>query len=113
MTTEHLNSEFKRVEGQLKSYILLITASVADAEDIVQDTFIKATEKLNTFKGQSSLKTWIFAIASNLAKDNLRAKKRWVENVTDITKNAALDNPHFFEEAIHIRNTSPHGQFEI
>jgi RNA polymerase sigma-70 factor (ECF subfamily) len=113
MTTEHLTREFKQAEGQLKSYILRITASTVDAEDIVQDTFIKATEKLNTFKGQSSLKTWIFAIASNLAKDNLRARKRWVENVTDITKKAALSNSIFFEEAMHIRNTSPQGQFEI
>ncbi len=113
MTTELLAKEFEQSGGQLKSYILRITASVADAEDIVQDTYIKASEKLGTFKGQSSLKTWLFAIASNLAKDNLKARKRWVENVTDITKEAALSNPQFFREAMHIRTTSPQGQFEI
>ncbi|MEP7143846.1 MAG: RNA polymerase sigma factor [Ferruginibacter sp.] len=113
MTTEQLAKEFEQSGGQLKSYILRITASIADSEDIVQDTYIKASEKLNTFKGQSSIKTWLFAIASNLAKDSLRARKRWVENVTDITKEAALSDPRFFKEAMLIHTTSPQGQFEI
>jgi RNA polymerase sigma-70 factor (ECF subfamily) len=113
MTTEQLTEEFERSRGQLKSYILRITASVADAEDIVQDTYVKATEKLDTFKEQSSIKTWFFAIASNLAKDNLRARKRWIENVNDIAKEAALANPQFFQESMHIRTSSPQGQFEI
>jgi RNA polymerase sigma-70 factor (ECF subfamily) len=113
MKTEQFTKEFEQSSGQLKSYILRITASVADTEDIVQDTYIKATEKLGTFKGQSSLKTWLFAIASNLAKDNLRARRRWVENVTDITKEAALSDPRFFQEAMHIRANSLQGQFEI
>ncbi len=113
MTTEQLTKEFEQCGAQLKSYILRITASVADAEDIVHDSFIKAAEKLDTFKGQSSLKTWIFAIASNLAKDNARAKKRWVENVTDIAREAALTNPEFFKGAMHIHTTSPQAQFEI
>ena len=113
MTTELFTQEFEGIRGQLKSYLLRITASIADAEDIVQDTYIKALEKLNTFRGESTLKTWLFTIASNLAKDNLRAKKRWVENVTDITKQAALSNRQFFEEAMHIRQTSPQGQFEV
>jgi RNA polymerase sigma-70 factor, ECF subfamily len=113
MTAEELTKEFEQSNGQLKSYILRITASVADAEDIVHDTYIKASEKLDTFKGRSSVKTWLFAIASNLAKDNLRARKRWVENVTDITKEAAMADPQFFREAMLIRATSPQGQFEI
>jgi RNA polymerase sigma-70 factor, ECF subfamily len=113
MTTEQLTKEFEQSGAQLKSFILRITASVADSEDILQDTYIKASEKLNTFKGQSSLKTWLFSIASNLAKDNLRARKRWVDNVTDIAKEAAHSNPDFFRESMLIRTTSLQGQFEI
>ena len=90
MNTAQFNQEFESNLGQLKSYLLRITASVADAEDIAQDTYIKALEKLNTFRADSSLKTWVFTIASNLAKDNLRAQKRWTENVTDISRAAAL-----------------------
>lgn len=112
MTIELFNQEFEDIVGQLKSFILRITASIADAEDIVHDTYLKALDKLHTFRGGSSLKTWVFTIASNLAKDNLRAQKRWTENVTDITKEAALNNRQFFQEAMNIRMTSPHGQYE-
>ncbi len=90
-----------------------MTASVHDTEDIVQDTYIKAVGKLNTFRGDSSLKTWLFAIASNLAKDNLRAQKRWTENVGDICREEAMGNQQFFQEAMQIRATSPQGAFEI
>lgn len=113
MTIELFNQEFESIIGPLKSFIVRITASVVDAEDIVQDTYLKALEKLGTFKGESSLKTWLFTIASNLAKDNLRAQRRWVENTVDITKAAALSNPQFFQEAMQIRATSPQGQFEV
>ena len=113
MTVELFNEEFKGILGQLKSYLLRITASIQDAEDIVHDTYIRALDKLSTFRGESSLKTWLFTIASNLAKDNKRAQRRWVENVTDISRQAAKTNPLFFEEAMHIRATSPQGAFEI
>ncbi len=112
-TTEEFNREFDSIRPQLKSYILRITASRADAEDIVHDTYLKAFEKLESFKGESSLKTWLFAIAVNLAKDNLRAQRRWTEQVTDICKEAALGNQQFFAEAMQIRSTSPQGAFEI
>ena len=113
MTKEALSTEFELIKNQLKSYILRMTASVEDAEDIVQETYIKSQTKIDQFKGDSSLKTWIFAIASNLTKDHLRSKKRWPENVTDICKEAAMNNPEFFGEAMQIRQTSPQGKFEI
>lgn len=112
MTIQVLNKEFEGVVGQLKSYLVRITTSVADAEDIAQETYIRAAEKISTFREEASLKTWLFTIASNLARDNLRAKKRWPENVTDITKAAALVNKNFLQEAMQIRATSPNGQFE-
>jgi RNA polymerase sigma-70 factor (ECF subfamily) len=113
MTTDKLTPEFEIFQGELKSFILRMTASVQDAEDIVQETYIKAHAKMNTFRGESSLKTWVFSIASNLARDLLRAKKRWPENVTDICREEVLGNPQFFQEAIQIRETSPQGNFEI
>ena len=113
MTIEELTREFELARPQLKSYILRITASIEDTEDIAQDSFIKASQKIDTFHGDSSVKTWIFTIASNLAKDNLRAKKRWSENVNDICKSEALANPDYFPELLQIQQTSPYGQFEV
>lgn len=43
------------------------------AEDLTQEIFIKCYEKLDTFKGDSSLQTWLYRIASNHCKDYLRS----------------------------------------
>ena len=113
MTTSQLTSEFENLRPRLRSYLLRVTANVADTEDIVQDTYIKAFEKITTFRAESSLSTWLFAIATNLAKDHQRAKRRWSEKVTDIAKEAALADREFFQAAMHIHATSPQGSFEI
>lgn len=113
MTHDELTAQFETFQGELKSFLLRLTASVQDAEDLVQETYLKARAKLNTFRGDASLKTWVFSIAANLAKDLLRTQKRWPENVTDICREEALSNPAFFQEAMHIRHTSPQGDFEI
>ena len=96
MTIDQFTKEFEFVRPQLKSYLLRVTASKEDTDDIVQDTFIKALLKLDSFRAESTVKTWIFAIAHNLAKDNKRAQKRGPETVTDICREKALSNPNYF-----------------
>jgi len=113
MTADELTNQFVTIQRELKSFLLRMTASVQDAEDLVQDTYIKAQAKINTFRGESSLKTWIFSIASNLARDLLRSKKKWPKTVTDICREEALGNRQFFQEAMQIWETSPQGKFEI
>lgn len=113
MNIEQFTVEFENARPQLKSYILRITASVEDAEDIVQDTFIKASAGLVSFRADSTVKTWLFSIASNIAKDNLRARKRWPETVTDICREKALSNPNYFPEIAQIMQTSTQAAFEI
>jgi RNA polymerase sigma-70 factor (ECF subfamily) len=46
------------------------------AEDVVQETWIGALKSLSNFEGRSSLKTWLFAILANHAKDRLRREAR-------------------------------------
>jgi RNA polymerase sigma-70 factor, ECF subfamily len=113
VTQETLTYEFEKVRPQLKSFVLRMTASVDDTADLIQDTFIKSFQNIETFQGNSSLKTWIFTIASNLCKNFLRSKKLWPENVTDISKEAALKSPELIGKMMDIRATSSHGQFEI
>ncbi len=113
MTVDQFTKEFEISRSQLKSYILRITASIEDTEDIIQDTFIKASLSLDSFRAESTVKTWIFTIASNIAKDNLRAKKRWPETVTDICREKALSNPEYFPAIAHIMQTSSQSKFEI
>lgn len=113
MTLDTFNKEFEQIRPQLKSYILRMTTSVQDTEDIVQDTWMKAAEKLSTFKGESSLKTWVFTIGSNLTIDSLRKKKRWPENATDICREASHKDPSLFQESMRIVQTSEYAKFEI
>src|SRR5690349_7883192 len=113
MTVDQLTGEFETFQRELKSFLLRMTASVQDAEDIVQETYLKAHARIDTFRGESSLKTWMFSIASNLARDLLRSRKRWPETVTDICREETLGNRQFLREAIQIRQTSPQGNFEI
>ncbi len=43
-----------------------------DAEDVAQETFVKAAKALDGFRGDSSLSTWLYRIATNAAMDHLR-----------------------------------------
>ncbi|MBN1261813.1 MAG: RNA polymerase sigma factor, partial [Anaerolineae bacterium] len=52
---------------------------VQEAEDIVQDTFLVALRSIKRFRHQSSLKTWLFGIASNKVKDRWRRVVRHPE----------------------------------
>jgi len=54
------------------------------AEDIFQDVFLKVNQKLHTFEGKSSIKTWIIRITINTCKDYL--KSAWNKRVTPITE---------------------------
>lgn len=113
MTIDQFTREFETARVQLKSYLLRITASAEDAEDLVQDAYIKASTHLDGFRGQSTVKTWLFTIASNLAKDNLRAKKRWPETVTDICREKALSQPQYFQEINKLMQQHEQARFEI
>ena len=47
-----------------------------DAEDVLQETFIIMLNKLDTFKGKSTLYTWLYRVATNVALGKLRKKKK-------------------------------------
>lgn len=52
-----------------------IVLSHEDANDVLQNTFLKTWNNLNTFQGKSSLSTWLYRIAVNEALDFLRKRK--------------------------------------
>lgn len=54
------------------------------AEDIVQESFIKAFERLNSFEGRASFKSWLFQIAVNTAKNRLRDRRGGNMNIDDV-----------------------------
>ena len=57
------------------SFALRLTGSKDDAEDVSQETFLKAWKSLKRFRKGANFKTWLFAIARNASIDSLRKKK--------------------------------------
>lgn len=72
----------------------------AKAEDIAQDVFIKCFEKIDQFRGESGLQTWVYRITVNLCKDYLKswhvrhvffgAKKTEIAPITEATPEASF-----------------------
>lgn len=58
------------------AYLYAITRDPITTDDLSQDVFIQACLKLSTFRGQSSPKTWLFAIARNKAHDYFKSALR-------------------------------------
>lgn len=59
------------------------TRNPADAEDAAQETFIKAYRGLQHFRGESAFYTWLYSIASNCARNLLKARRRDLLNNAD------------------------------
>ncbi|MBV9507675.1 MAG: sigma-70 family RNA polymerase sigma factor [Acidobacteriia bacterium] len=65
----------RRYEGKIFRLAQHITQNREDAEDVLQETFLKAYEHLDQFQGQSKFYTWIVRIAVNQALMKLRRRK--------------------------------------
>ena len=105
--------QYQAFEGELRAYLFRLTANQEQAEDLCHDAFLRAYEKLETFAGQSSLKTWVFAIATNLARDQLRRAQRWSVDAQDICREKTFASTEIQECMMEIVQTSPQGQYEV
>ena len=64
--------ESYRRELHLHCYRLL--GSLHEAEDMVQETMLRAWQHSDTFKGQASVRTWLYRIATNVCLDALKKR---------------------------------------
>ncbi len=67
---------FNRFYPMIYTFSYRISLNGCDAEDIAQETFIKAARSLAGFRGESSFKNWLYRIAANCAEDFRRALGR-------------------------------------
>lgn len=74
MEQEELSKWFDEYGESILSYILLMVRDYQQAEDLTQETFIKAYRHQQQFEQKSSVKTWLFSIAHNVTKDYFRKK---------------------------------------
>jgi RNA polymerase sigma-70 factor, ECF subfamily len=69
----HLTDPYRR---ELLVHCYRILGSVEDAEDMVQETLLRAWRRLETFEGRASLRRWLYKIATNVSLDALERQRR-------------------------------------
>jgi RNA polymerase sigma-70 factor (ECF subfamily) len=68
------------------------------AQDVVQESFMKAYQKISAFEGRSAFKSWMFQITLNTAKNKLRGKSY---DFVDIEKTQIADAANFEDEFLN------------
>jgi RNA polymerase sigma-70 factor (ECF subfamily) len=63
---------FDEYQRPIYNYLLRLTQNQAEAEDLTQETFIRVHRSLPTFRGEASLSTWLYRIATNVSLDHFR-----------------------------------------
>src|SRR5882672_4104904 len=104
---------FAEFQNQLKSYLYRLLTDRNEVDDLTHDTFIRAFDKISTFNQDSSLKTWVFKIATNLAYDHLRKLKRWPADAQDQGANLAIGTEEIGQAFRVVHETSPAGVYEM
>ncbi|HEX7958180.1 MAG TPA: sigma-70 family RNA polymerase sigma factor [Pyrinomonadaceae bacterium] len=92
---------FDRYSRPVLSFIFDMVGDRPLAEDLAQETFVRAFRGLQTLREETKLSTWLFGIARNCAREHLRARRRAEGNVE-------LDAEPAFE--LHDRARTPSGQ---
>ncbi|MBD3648864.1 MAG: RNA polymerase sigma factor, partial [Pseudomonadales bacterium] len=67
----------------LHAFILRVTGDPAAADDLTQETLIRAERKRSSFNRDSSLRTWLFAIGFNACRDHFRRASREKDRTAD------------------------------
>jgi RNA polymerase sigma-70 factor (ECF subfamily) len=98
----HDAAAFERLVGphraELQAHCYRMLGSAADAEDALQETLMRAWRGLPTFEGRSSLRSWLYRIATNVS---LRMLERRPKRVLPIEYGPASD-PHDPPEGSHV-----------
>jgi RNA polymerase sigma-70 factor (ECF subfamily) len=76
LTRDQLEQRFEEHRGELTAYSYRMLASPFEAEDAVQETFIRAWRGIDRFEGRAALRSWLYRIATNVCLDMLNGKER-------------------------------------
>ena len=73
----HLSVLVKRYRTPLYNFVYRFVGDKETAEDIVQETFLRCLRHSHQYPAIEQVSTWLYTIAGNLAKTELRRRKRW------------------------------------
>lgn len=83
----HSRAAFEEIyrahSARLYNLAYRMAGNASDADDLLQEIFLQAHRKLESFKGDSSLGTWLYRLAMNHCLDFLRSKQAKMRLVTD------------------------------
>ncbi|GAA3031964.1 sigma-70 family RNA polymerase sigma factor [Streptomyces glomeratus] len=88
-TVEDLDVRLERHRTELTGYCYRMLGSSFEAEDAVQDTMVRAWRSYEKFEGRSSLRSWLYRIATNVCLDMLSAGNRRARPM-DLTESTPL-----------------------
>jgi RNA polymerase sigma-70 factor (ECF subfamily) len=74
----------KRHQRGLLRMSMRFMKDLDSSQDVVQEAFIKAYEKLNLFEGRASFKSWLYQIAVNTARNKLRENRHQFSDIDDV-----------------------------
>jgi len=87
----HAYERLYRLQGaRMRNLARNLLGTQSDAEDAVQETFLKVQRSITSFRGQSSFVTWMFRILVNTCHDLRRSRMRRKEFVPDEREDAAM-----------------------
>ncbi len=100
MDANHLAAALTEIRPELLRYLTRLTGNPYGAEDILQSSYVRAHEALDRAPSTSDeIRRWLFRIATNLALDELRRRKRWRANSVIELRQLAEGNAEFMAQS--------------
>jgi RNA polymerase sigma-70 factor (ECF subfamily) len=89
---QSLNVLFERYRVKVSSWCYRMVGDVDSAADLAQEIFLKAFQGLGSFRRGSKFTTWLYSIARNHCLDELRSRKRSIEESSDLLPDEVEDS---------------------